>query len=147
MFPVHQGSQNLVLNAIQAALAFEGFLDCPEMGLFYLRRSIQGNGNPLQCSCLESPRDGGAYWAAVYGVAQSRTQWRTGKWISPIPTTFPSGKVGGELKMSAKSILTWTTVARGRLSRFLFYLCLSLSHPRRTAPLYLYQPIHNSATS
>ena len=34
----------------------------------------EGNGNPLQCSCLENPRDGGACWAAIYGVAQSRTQ-------------------------------------------------------------------------
>jgi len=34
----------------------------------------EGNGNPLQCSCLENPRDGEAWWAAVYGVAQSRTQ-------------------------------------------------------------------------
>ena len=33
----------------------------------------EGNGNPLQCSCLENPRDGGAWWAAVYGIAQSRT--------------------------------------------------------------------------
>ena len=33
----------------------------------------EGNGNPLQCSCLENPRDGGDWWAAVYGVAQSRT--------------------------------------------------------------------------
>ena len=33
-----------------------------------------GNGNPLQCSCLENPRDGGAWWAAVYEVAQSRTR-------------------------------------------------------------------------
>ena len=33
----------------------------------------EGNGNPLQFSCLENPRDGGAWWAAVYGVAQSRT--------------------------------------------------------------------------
>ena len=33
----------------------------------------EGNGNPLQCSCLENPRGGGAWWAAVYGVAQSRT--------------------------------------------------------------------------
>ena len=33
-----------------------------------------GNGNPLQCSCLENPRDGGAWWAVVYGVAQSRTR-------------------------------------------------------------------------
>ena len=34
----------------------------------------EGNGNPLQCFCLENPRDGGAWWAAVYGVAQSRTR-------------------------------------------------------------------------
>ena len=34
----------------------------------------EGNGNPLQCSCLENPRDGGAWWTAVYGVAQSRTR-------------------------------------------------------------------------
>ena len=34
----------------------------------------EGNGNPLQCSCLENPRDGGAWWAAVSGVAQSRTR-------------------------------------------------------------------------
>ena len=39
-----------------------------------LGRSLGGgHGNPLQCSCLEDPRDGGAWWAAVYGVAQSRT--------------------------------------------------------------------------
>ena len=34
----------------------------------------EGNGNPLQCSCLKNPWDGGAWWAAVYGVAQSRTR-------------------------------------------------------------------------
>ena len=34
----------------------------------------EGNGNPLQCSCLENLRDGGAWWAAIYGVAQSRTR-------------------------------------------------------------------------
>ena len=33
----------------------------------------EGNGSPLQCSCLENPRDGGAWWAAVYGLAQSQT--------------------------------------------------------------------------
>ena len=33
----------------------------------------EGNGNPLQCSCLENPRDGGAWWAAVCGVAESDT--------------------------------------------------------------------------
>ena len=34
----------------------------------------EGNGNPLQCSCVENPRDGGARWAAIYGVAQSQTR-------------------------------------------------------------------------
>ena len=37
------------------------------------RRFGEGNGNPLQCSCLENPKDGGAWWAAIYGVAQSWT--------------------------------------------------------------------------
>ena len=41
---------------------------------FSLSCTGEGNGNPLQCSCLENPRDGGAWWAAIYGVAQSRTQ-------------------------------------------------------------------------
>ena len=40
----------------------------------------EGNGNPLQCSCLENPRDGGAWWAAVYGVAQSRTRLKRLRW-------------------------------------------------------------------
>ena len=39
----------------------------------------EGNGTPLQCSCLENPRDGEAWWVAVYGVAQSRTRL---KWLS-----------------------------------------------------------------
>ena len=42
--------------------------------LFSLACIGEGNGNPLQCSCLETPRDAGAWWAAVCGVAQSRTQ-------------------------------------------------------------------------
>ena len=43
----------------------------------------EGNGNPLQCSCLESPGDGGPWWAAVQGVTQSRTRL---KWLSSIHT-------------------------------------------------------------
>ena len=42
--------------------------------LFLLSSVGEGNGNPLQCSCLENPRDGRAWWAAVYGVAQSWTR-------------------------------------------------------------------------
>ena len=41
---------------------------------FSLSCTGEGNGNPLQCSCLENLRDGGAWWAAIYGVAQSRTR-------------------------------------------------------------------------
>ena len=41
---------------------------------FSLSCIAEGNGNPLQCSCLENPRDGGAWWAAVYGIAQSWTR-------------------------------------------------------------------------
>ena len=44
---------------------------------FSLLRTGEGNGNPLQCSCLENPRDVGAWWAAVYGVAQSETRLKS----------------------------------------------------------------------
>ena len=51
-------------------------LDTTERPHFHFSLSCigEGNGNPLQCSCLENPRDGGAWWAAVYGVVQSRTR-------------------------------------------------------------------------
>ena len=49
----------------------------------------EGNGNPLQCSCLENPRDGGAWWAAVYGVAQSRTRLKRLSSSSSSITTYP----------------------------------------------------------
>ena len=48
--------------------------DTTERFHFSLSYFGEGNGNPLQCSCLENPRDGGAWWAAIYGVAQSQTQ-------------------------------------------------------------------------
>ena len=51
-------------------------LDTTERLHFHFSLSCigEGNGNPLQCSCLEKPRDGRAWWAAVYGVTQSRTR-------------------------------------------------------------------------
>ena len=58
--------------------------------LFYsLLRCLfgEGNGNPLQCSCLENPRDGGAWWAAVYGVAQSWT------WLKRLSSSNSSSRV------------------------------------------------------
>ena len=47
-----------------------------------------GNGNPRQCSCLENPRDGGAWWAAVYGVAQSWTRLKRLSSSSILPRTM-----------------------------------------------------------
>ena len=65
-------------------------IDCSPCGLeeldtterlhfhFSLSCTGEGNGNPLQCSSLENPRDSGTWWAAIYGVAQSQTQL---KWL------------------------------------------------------------------
>ena len=44
------------------------------LSLFTFMHFGEGNANPLQCSCLENPRDRGAWWAAIYGVSQSRTR-------------------------------------------------------------------------
>ena len=51
----------------------------------------EGNGNPFQCSCLENPRDRGAWWAAVYGVTQSQTRLR---WLSSSSSIFPTWLLG-----------------------------------------------------
>jgi len=51
--------------------------------------SRKGNGNPLQCSCLENPRDGGAWGAAVYGIAQS---WTWMKWLSSSSSSSASSR-------------------------------------------------------
>ena len=65
---------------------------------FSLSSIGEGNGNPLQCSCLENPRDGGAWWAAVYGVAQSRTRLKRlsssskSKYPVPADCQFRMGK-------------------------------------------------------
>ena len=71
--------------------------DTTEQLLFHFSLSCigEGNGNPLQCSRLENPRDGGAWWAAVHGVVKSRTRlsdftfmhWRR-KW-QPTPVFLP----------------------------------------------------------
>ena len=50
----------------------------------------EGNGNPLQCSCLENPRAGGAWWAVIYGVAQSRTR------LKRLSSSSSSVKLGGK---------------------------------------------------
>ena len=65
-------SVSLLLSRIQGRIES----DTTERLHFHFSLSCigEGNGNPLQCSCLANPRDRGAWWAAVYGVAQSRTR-------------------------------------------------------------------------
>ena len=60
----------------------------------------EGNGNPLQCSCLENPRDGGAWWAAIYGVAQSQTR------LSDFTFTFHFHALGKEMASHSR-VLAW----------------------------------------
>ena len=78
----------------------------------------EGNGNPLQCSCLENPRDDGAWWAAIYGVAQSRTRL---KWLN---SSSSSSHIAGKIFTS------WgTRKAQLKLSHLtpLFLLHLKIS--------------------
>ena len=71
-------------------LQFMGSLESDTTERLHFHFSVscigEGNGNPLQCSSLENPRDVGAWWAAVYGVAQSRTRLKRLSSSSSIPT-------------------------------------------------------------
>ena len=82
------------------------------------------NGNLLQCSCLENPRDGGAWWAAVYGVAQSRTRlkrlssssdptsnlyFKVGEWMNDVHCFLG----GGALEKGASLAVQWLRHHRG----------------------------------
>ena len=92
----------------------------------------EGNGNPLQCSCLENPRDGGAWRAAVYGVAQSRT-WL--KWLSSSSSASSCRAALGEPVSSSASQLPISYVSLSvdsflfRLARIIHF-CLQPKSPR-----------------
>ena len=89
----------------------------------------EGNGNPLQCSCLENPRDGGAWWAAIYRVAQSRTRLMRlnsssssssiPKWSSDFPYFLQFQSEFGN-----KEFMIWATVS----SQSCFCWLLELLH-------------------
>ena len=68
--------QNLILENFQCILSSGRTLLSSSRLHFHFSLSCtgEGNGNPLQCSCLENPRDSRALWAAIYGVTQSRTR-------------------------------------------------------------------------
>ena len=74
----------------------------------------EGNGNPLRCFCLENPGDRGAWWAAVCGVAQSRTRL---KWLSSSSSRKVSGRIFNRM-------LTQVSCSDGLLSGFYFLLCV-----------------------
>ena len=80
----------------------------------------EGNGNPLQCSCLENPRDRGALWAAIYGVAQS---WTRLKRLRSSSSTRASLSLGTRCMISIKT--PWVQTQSGfwlGLSPILSYL-------------------------
>ena len=83
-------------------------LDTTERLHFHFSLSCigEGNGNPLQCSCLENPRDGGAWWAAVYVVAQSRTR------LSYFTFTFHFHALEKEMAAHS-SVLAWRIPGTG----------------------------------
>ena len=75
---------------------------------FSLSCTGEGNGNPLQCSCLENPRDGGAWWAAVYGVAQSWTR------LKQLSSSCSSSSSSSSITIFAKCFL-WATQCSNNL--------------------------------
>ena len=89
-------------------------LDTTERLHFHFSLSYigEGNGNPLQGSCLENPRDGGAWWAAVYGVAQSRTR------LSAFTFTFHFHALEKEMATHF-SVLAWRIPGTGEPGRLL----------------------------
>ena len=70
----------------------------------------EGHGNPLQYSCLENLRDGGAWWAAVYGVAQSRTRRKR-------LSSSSSSKHTKKFKISLKTFKKWKSLGNKRFKR------------------------------
>ena len=112
---------------------------------FSLSCTGEGNGSPLQCSCLETPRDGGAWWAAVYGVAQSRTRLKrlssssSSRTMSAVLQKRQSNQIHFLFSVPFASItsnlpsVTWTAASlRGFLSPDLLSILFSLKNATYT---------------
>ena len=87
----------------EANLSYSGSSSSP---LSFFSRTMSGNGNPLQYSCLENPMDGGAWWAAVHGVAKS------GTWLSDFTFTFQFHALEKEIATHS-SVLAWRIPGMG----------------------------------
>ena len=95
----------------------------------------EGKGNPLQCSCLENPRDGGAWGAAVYGVAQSRTRLKR-------LSSSSSRKVKLTWTGAKKCSLwcqSWALPSTGYVVWVIFLFLVLYSSSEKRSPLILYQ--------
>ena len=93
---------------------------------FSLSCTGEGNGNPLQCSCMENPRDGVAWWAAVYGVAQSQT-WL--KWLSNT-TLGPTSFHIKPLQSKASQLHLWIKYFLSQLLYFWITLSTEVYHTK-----------------
>ena len=78
----------------------------------------EGNGNPLQCSCLENPRDGGTWWAAIYGVAQSRTRLKR---LSSSSSSNNYPKVGYSVVRNQKFYLQKPSIQPSKLQMAFYF--------------------------
>ena len=105
----------------------------------------EGNANPLQCSCLENPRDGGARWAAVYGVAQSQTRL---KWLSSNSSSSSSRcAIDFALKPLPRPLLCVAVPLPSCTSQVMYQAGWSgvlTSSPHLTSPLFSRQPCHQN---
>ena len=86
----------------------------------------EGNGNLLQCSCLENPRDRGAWWAAVYGIAQSWTQLQ---WLSSSSSSSSSSKAA-----------LWVSLQNSREKKTTLNMQSNVKSKRTIHYIFLYQP-------
>ena len=110
-------------------------LDTTERLHFHFSLSCigEGNGNPLQCSCLENPRDGGAWWAAIYGVAQSQTR------LKRLSSSSSSCNSWGHKESDMTEWLNWTELNWRCLIHVLLLhntSCLSSQVPIRNLHIY-----------
>ena len=94
----------------QSKITHWSYLLCVNLG--------EGNGNPFQCSCLENPRDGGASWAAIFGVTQSRTRLKR-------LSSSSSSRTEYYIKPSRSCSILGQCRQRGRRKEAVKYHCVS----------------------
>ena len=83
---------------------------------FSLSYTEEGNGNPLQYSCLENPRDGGAWWAAIYGVTQSQTRLKR---LSSSSSSNTCQTEWGSSKIIMRNLILITNIVRYSKVKFI----------------------------